>query len=172
MNSFQILDKEGKAISLKTLDEEAAAFWNKKVNSKHYANPIPDIVVPEDATDSEKIKASMHNAQNNSCNWFDTIGWNIANQRANHMNGWANVIGTMAAESLGECLLHLEDSKVRLVEFRPLIRYDKDGNEIPCQEIEPDAEMAIYMTLEYYKPFVALINHWASKGYQPKQIKE
>ena len=39
MNKFQILDKNGKAITMAELDKEASEFWGKEIDPKHYANP-------------------------------------------------------------------------------------------------------------------------------------
>lgn len=59
MNSFRILNAEGKAITMGELDKEAAAFWNKEVHPKNYANPFPDVIVSEDASFEEKMQAEM-----------------------------------------------------------------------------------------------------------------
>lgn len=42
MNAFQILDKEGNPVNMGELDKEAAAFWGKEVDPKHYAVPGPE----------------------------------------------------------------------------------------------------------------------------------
>lgn len=72
MNSFRILNTEGKAMTMGEL--------NKEVHPKNYANPFPDVIVSENASFKEKMQAEMANARNSSLNWYGIIGWNIANQ--------------------------------------------------------------------------------------------
>ena len=162
MAAFRILDKDGKALTMAELDKEAAEFWGKEVHPKHYANPFPDKVASEDAPLSEKIRIEHENALNNGSNWFDIIGWNIANQ-GNYTTGWRNVVRTMVAENLGECLVHLnKDKPIELAKFVG----DKELH------LESSWEIELYGTLNYYKPFVDLINHWSAKGYVPVKIEE
>lgn len=68
--SFQIHDKEGKAITLTKLDVEASEFWNKELNSRSYATP---------------------NDRLTSLSWFDSIGYNIHNPNVKYTSGWNNV---------------------------------------------------------------------------------
>ena len=139
MNSFRILNTEGKAMTMGEL--------NKEVHPKNYANPFPDVIVSENASFKEKMQAEMANARNSSLNWYGIIGWNIANQ-GDYTSGWQNVVHTMMAESLGNCLLNI--------------------NQL---HLEDSYEARIYATLNYFKPFVDLINHWMSKGYTPEKIE-
>ena len=162
MNAFKILDKNGKALTMGELDKEAAEFWGKEVHPKHYANPFPNKVASENATISEKIKIEHENARNNGSNWFDIIGWNIANQ-GNCTTGWQNVVHTMVVQSLGDCLVSLRrDKPIELAEF-------VGDTEI---HLGNSWEEELYSTLSYYKPFVDLINHWMAKGYIPVKVEE
>ena len=162
MNAFQILDKDGKALTMAKLDKEAAEFWSKEVHPKHYANPFPDKVADEGASISEKIQIENKNALNNASNWFDVIGWNIANQN-NYTTGWQNVVHTMVAENLGECLVSLnKDEPIKLAEFVG----DKEIH------LGDSWEIKLFHALNYYKPFVDLINHWSAKGYIPVKVEE
>ena len=162
MNKFQILNKDGKALTMAELDKEAAEFWGKEAHPKHYANPFPDKVASEDAPLSEKIRIEHENARNNGLNWFDIIGWNIANQ-GNYTTGWRNVVHTMVVENLGECLVNLnKDAPIELAEFVG----DKELH------LGDSWEIKLFCALNYYKPFVNLINHWAAKGYTPIKIEE
>lgn len=69
--SFQILDSNGEAFSMRDLDIEAATFWGKDVHPKHYATPHKDMVLG---------------------NWFDTIGHMIHSPEDKlYTRGWANV---------------------------------------------------------------------------------
>ena len=154
MNKFEILNKEAKALTMAELDKEAAEFWGKEVHPKHYANPFPEKKASEDAPISEKIRIKYENARNNACNWFDVIGWNIANQ-GTYTYGWHNVVHTMVTQSLGECLVSLrENEPIKIAEF-------VGDAEI---HLESSWEKALYSTLNYYKPFIDLINHWMAKG--------
>ena len=161
MNKFQILDKNGKALTMAELDKEAAEFWGKEVHPKHYANPFPDKKASEDAPLSEKIRIEHENARNNISNWFDVIGWNIANQ-GTYTYGWHNVVHTMVTENLGECLVSLrENEPIKIAEF-------VGDTEV---HLESSWEEALYSTLNYYKPFIDLINHWMAKGYMPVKVE-
>ena len=162
MNAFRILNANGEALTMGELDAEAAAFWGKEVDPKYYANPFPDKVADEGASLSEKIRIQSENARNNGSNWFDIIGWNIANQ-GNYTSGWQNVVHTMVTENLGECLVSLrKDEPIKLAEF-------VGDTEM---HLEDSWEMKLYPTLNYYKPFVDLINHWIAKGYIPVKVEE
>lgn len=162
MNSFQILNKDGKALTMGELDKEAAEFWGKEVHPKHYANPFPDKVASEGASFAEKMRIEHENARNNTCSWFYVIGWNIANQ-GTYTYGWQNVVHTMVTENLGECLVSLrENEPIKIAEF-------VGDTEI---HLESSWEEALYSTLNYYKPFIDLINHWMAKGYTPVMIEE
>lgn len=162
MNAFKILDKNGKALTMGKLDKEAAEFWGKEVHPKHYANPFPDKVADEGASLSEKIRIERNNALHDASNWFDVIGWNIANQ-GKYTFSWRNVAHTMLAENLGECLINLyEDEQIKIAEF-------VGGKEL---HLADSWEIKLFHALNYYKPFVDLINHWAAKGYVPVMIEE
>ena len=155
MNAFKILNAEGKELTMGELDKEAAEFWDKEVDPEHYANPYPK--VKEDS-----FSAINTNALNNSLNWFDIIGWNIANQ-GNYTTGWQNVARTMVTETLGECLVSLhKDKPIKFAEF-------VGDNEI---HLEESCEIKLYATFNYYQPFIDLINHWMAKGYVPVKVEE
>lgn len=157
MRKFQILNKEGVALTMSQLDSEAANFWGKEVHPKDYANPFP-MVLPKDDSIESHIEAETRNAYNTSSNWFDIIGWHIANQ-GNYTTGWNNVIDSMVTKSLGHAILN---DQFELPEF---IRVE-DELHLPEQ-----VEMQIYAVLNYFKPFVDLIKHWESKGYTPASIE-
>jgi len=70
-NCFQVLDKEGNAVTLKSLDEDACALWNCPYDSKYYASP-------------GEFKE----------NWYDSVGWNIANP-LKYYSGWEDVLAAM-----------------------------------------------------------------------------
>ena len=159
MKKFQITDANNNPIAITKLDKEAAKFWNKPVDEKCYANPFPEVTVKEDASLEAHIKAEMENARNSSLNWFEIIGWNIANQ-GNYTSGWNNVIHTMMAENLGKAILGKE---YQIPEFE-----DTDHNE--NLHLPVNIEVSIYSVFQHFKPFVALIKHWESKGYKPVSL--
>ena len=149
MNAFKILDKNGKALTMGELDKEAAEFWGKEVHPKHYANPFPDKKISKDTP------YNVHN-------WFDVIGLNIACQD-DYTSGWQNVVHTMVVQSLGDCLVSLRrDKPIELAEF-------VGDTEI---HLGNSWEEELYSTLNYYKPFVDLINHWMAKGYIPVKVEQ
>lgn len=159
MKKFQILNKDGIAISMSALDAEAAEFWGKKVDDKRYANPYPEIEVPEVASMEEYMKAVTENARHNSANWFDIIGWNIANQ-GHYTTGWNNVIHTMMVERLGEAILGSDYSIPDFVDS------DNNGN----LHLPDNIEVYINCVFNYYRPFVNLIRYWEKKGYKPVSL--
>lgn len=81
--SFQILNKEGEALTMNELDREAAAFWNKEVHTKHYASPPANT---EGMSEIDKIRSDI------TGNWFDVIGYQIHSpEDARYTSGWNNV---------------------------------------------------------------------------------
>ena len=69
----------------------------------------------------------------------------------------------MLAENLGECLINLyEDEQIIIAEF-------VGGREL---HLADSWEIKLFNALNYYKPFVDLINHWSAKGYVPVKIEE
>ena len=161
MNKFQILDKDANALTMAELDTEAAEFWGKEVHPTLYANTFPDKKISKDTPYSEAVRIERENAMNNVSNWFDVIGWNIANQ-GTYTYGWHNVVHTMVTEKLGECLVSLrENEPIKIAEF-------VGDTEI---HLESSWEEALYSTLNYYKPFIDLINHWMAKGYMPVKVE-
>ena len=121
MNAFKILDKDNNPIPINELDRQAAEFWDKELHPKQYASP------------------------EGKANWFDTLGWHIAQQNSSHFYG-RNTWNT-----------------IKLSMFIGL-SYD----------IVEHTNPAVYTQaqINYLKPYYDLIDHWASLGYQPKQIKE
>jgi hypothetical protein len=133
MNAFQILDKENTPISINKLDQEASKFWGVASHPKYYAEPFPEI---------------MHYG-----NWYDIIGWSIANQ-GNYTSGWNNVATTMFNSNLeGFVINHKNKEQVEILNNETL--YAK-----------------LQAIIKFYEPYIALINHWQSLGYTPKQIKD
>lgn len=125
MNAFQILDANNEPISLITLDELAAAYWNQIIDSKKYAQP-------------ENAKLG---------NWYDSIGWAIANQYRIFeygLNNWNAVKQYMFDCRTG-----------------PIITMSPEEAGVYCCEIMINC-----------KPYFDLIDHWKSLGYKPKQIKD
>lgn len=140
MKSFRIVDKEGNIVPINQLDTEAAEFWGRKVHPTRYSSPKP-----EGYDQMSELEQLQHDL---SANWFDMIGWNIANQ-GNHTTGWANVVYTMCVENLGRVFINKENSLQLILNAKTIAQLQ-------------------YLINEYYKPYLDLINNWAYKGYQPR----
>ena len=67
--SFQILDRNKKAVTLQKLDEIAAELWNVPLKEKEYAVPYPREAFPK-GFEGEMRYAML-------LNWYDVIGWAI-----------------------------------------------------------------------------------------------
>lgn len=143
MNKFQILNKDGVAIAIKELDKEAATFWNKEVDDKYYANPYPELT-------EDTIEATIQNADNISQNWFDTIGWQIANLEE-FTQGWSAVAEQMVQVYLCTGMLDANDRISFVSRELALFYFD--------------------MIVKKLQPYIDLINYWREKGYTPVQIK-
>lgn len=156
MSAFQIRDEFGHTITIKQLDEEAAAFWNKEVDSDSYAFPTkePNYV---GMTDKERRKAYTDYIRSQSCNWYDTIGYQIAYPSINWTSGWNNVKASLWIVQAADKYEYLFDTK--------LYRDDETGQTFTQMDI------SMQVTREFLKPYYDLIDHWVSKGYQPVQIK-
>lgn len=130
---FQILDKEGNAIPINTIDEMVCEYWKVPVKKDSYAMPLTRDKFPKD------IKGSMeyHMQQN----WYDKIGWLISQDK--HVT-WKSLKGDIIAcqkDLLAESL------------------YNDDIMDL------------IKILRELYKPWLDLINHFESLGYQPKSVE-
>ena len=68
--SFQIINKENKAIPIKELDAQAAKLWNKEVDPKWYASPC------KEPTPEMSIREKME-LEFKQTNWFDRLGFII-----------------------------------------------------------------------------------------------
>lgn len=162
--SFQILNKLGEPISIGELDKEAAAFWNKEVHSKQYADPSES--KKEGESEIDFLRRSM------TSNWFDVIGYTIHNQ-GNYTSGWRNIVHTMISDSLGTKFIGgKDDESIPVMKMRECIEVKEDGSQAKTLHLEDEIEEGIYYTMKYYQPYIELINHWHSKGYIPKQVKE
>lgn len=157
MKKFQILNQDGVALTMSQLDEEAAAFWGKEVYPKNYANPFP-VVQPKSDSLMDRIEAEQTNVRNSSLNWYDIVGYTIANQ-GNYTTGWNNVINSLISENLGRAII---GEQFELPEFIQI------GDEL---HLPRRIEMRINAVLNYFKPFINLIKHWESKGYTPISVE-
>jgi hypothetical protein len=80
---FQIRDKDGNAIAINKLDEEACAFWNIPVDKEAYAKA-----------------------------WFDMIGYKIHHPiDPNYTSGWGNVKHNMLLVTVGSLYKTVNDEK-------------------------------------------------------------
>jgi len=119
MNAFQILDKNNNPIPLSELDKQAAEFWDVELHPKQYAAP------------------------DGKCNWYDLLGWNIAQQDNSKFYGI---------------------DKWKTVKLSMFINMSYD-----LLDMENPADYTVAQ-INYIRPYYALIDYWESLGYQPKQI--
>jgi len=131
---FQILNKEGEALTMNALDKEAAEFWKQEVKPKDYAKPYP----------IEHFENEMDYYYQS--NWFDKIGWLIHNPETNNQCSWTNVKRDMILVFVHQYL-------------------DSTSS-------EEFAKVLDWVRSDKLKPYLDLIDHWASKGYEPKSIAE
>lgn len=71
MNSYQILNKDGKPIAINVLDAEVCALLNVDVQVKHYCR----LGKREDYPEGRKGDFQYFSR---TSNWHDTLGWLIA----------------------------------------------------------------------------------------------
>lgn len=69
--AFQILNREGVAITLNELDREVAEFWGVEVSDNYYASPVGYLI-----------------------DWKGTIGWTISEISKERIL-WSDVIGIL-----------------------------------------------------------------------------
>lgn len=157
MSAFQIHDKDGNAISIKDLDQEACEFWKVEKQEKWYASPKN---MKSDGTEEKSVMKQR-------INWYDFIGHNIARFDLKFTElRWDTVVEQMIASYLGrQFFKKQEDGSIKLQQFTT-----KDGGK--TFSMEEDLEITLYCLLDHYKDYVDLMNHWNSKGYKPVQIKE
>ena len=145
---FQISNKEGEALKLNVLDQEAATLWGVEIDPKYYASPFKKLVGPENYNElsEEEQKAWRNKRIENSrdrvtCNWFDNIGFIINKLRT---SDWEAVRAD-----------YLEPYLDRLKKY----------------EGKPDYEEAKEIFLGgHVKSMCDLIDTWKEKGYQPVYV--
>ena len=119
MAGFQIKNADNQELFINDLDKEAAEFWDKPLGDVYYASP----------------QFGM--------NWFDSIGWNIANPKVEYTRGWANI-----KESLF------------IVQVMGLTKEKEEDKRIE----------RLKSIFNYLQPYFDLIDHWESKGYIPIKV--
>lgn len=117
---FQIRSSDGRPVPFYELDKEAAELWGKPVSTEEYASPYTS-----------------------DTNWFDSIGWAIANP-INYTEGWEDV----------KCTLWTIQSKEL---FRYLYAFQAMNT-------------AIEAIKRYLRPYYNLIDLWESEGYTPHKM--
>lgn len=145
--SFQILNSNNEAISLGLLDQEAAAFWGKELKDRQYANPTPLFTNDANLQGIELTRAMARYEFSQWSNWFDMVGWNIHHPQTNYTTGWDNVKCSMWAVQAYSLYKHIFGDEEHL-------------------------KLHIEAAKAYLKPYFDLVDHWASKGYTPVQVKD
>ena len=88
---FQIKDKEGVALTLRSLDEEVALFWEVELEERMYAKPF--------------IKGGTQEGSRGP-NWFNMVGFhihlrnNVKDYSENKQVDWADVLGLLMGDWL------------------------------------------------------------------------
>lgn len=133
-NCFQVLDEKGNPVTLESLDKDACDLWDCPYHSKYYASP--DLAYE---------------------NWFDCIGWAIANPKNNtEVKDWLDVISK---------LLNIFDAE-------NLIVINTEENILVLRPTSEEEPRRVNGVIKYLSPYIDLINVWKYKGYIPKQIIE
>lgn len=143
MYGFQILNSNGVSISINELDKEACEFWGVKLHPKHYASP-----------------------ENERINWYDSIGWNIS---ITEKPTWRKVIKSLVYDSFFDGLV-VEDKESKQNHFAKFLVTGQNEEGENILHLQDDTEIQIYITMQVHQKYIDLINHWTSKGYQPKQM--
>lgn len=160
MAQFQILNKEGIAISLNDLDAEIAKFWNKEVDGELFANPMPEVKESKTVT---YMEACRENNLNNSLNWYDTIGWNITQLSDNNVS-WKAVAEALIRDLVMECVINTENDEITLASVE--ITKESTLEDITLKT-KDRSMVGIVTALELFKPHIELINYLKDQGYQP-----
>lgn len=84
------------------------------------------------------------------CNWVSIIGNAISNSDM-YAHGWAGVVEYLAARPLGRCFIDNNHPLQLYLDARTLDKVKK--------------------LMQFYKPYIELIHHFANMGLQPKQIE-
>lgn len=137
---FQIKDKEGNAIRINTLDEQAANFWGQQVDTKKYAVPTPEEACK---TRQDFIRQT---------NWFDMIGHMIHSPQTTqaYYDGWKEVKKNLI-------LLYMESAFL-----------SKETNQV--NDSDWVGGYFNHIVTEHLKPYLELIDYWDSLGYTPHQV--
>lgn len=162
MKGFQLI-KNGKPVTMKEADESAALFWNKEVDSKQYCNPYHKKQAPDNLSEQEKHRFDITEMQNEamSLSWFTLIGMAIAEQdEYAKLNSWENVIHTMCCKTMGESVM-TNDIKL------PNIKIVDDK-----VEYDDILIIRIVAVVDFFRPYVNLIEYWKRLGWEPKMMDE
>jgi len=84
-------------------------------------------------------------------NWFDIIGYSIHNP-ANYTSGWNNIALTLINIFIVDLMINCRN---------------KEKVEVTSVE---DATKRLVTVHTFTAPYIALINHWMSKGYTPHKV--
>jgi hypothetical protein len=145
MSAFRVNDANGEAVDMHILDKEAAEFWGKELKEKEYANPSPIFVNTQNLEGKELMMAELdHQFYRTASNWFDTIGYQIANPRVKVNYGkdphWDNVRNDLWITQMSGY-------------------YDIEDTDELCKKT--------IASKRYLQPYLNLIKHWEDKGYVP-----
>lgn len=83
-------------------------------------------------------------------NWVTIIGTAIS-QQGTYLHGWANVVDTMISSRIGRCFIDKNNACKLIYDARVIHEIQK--------------------LFDFYQPYLALIDYFAERGYQPRQIQ-
>ena len=155
---FKVLDAQGVAIPINTLDEEACELWGIEVHPKEYATPFKRKFTNPDNLEGRELALAELRFQIDAptLNWFDMIGSKIA---FNHSRA---VTWSMIREEIVESVI-----VYKLLEGSKLVDTEK-VDDVPV--LKEDISVAIACGIEFVRPFIELINLWESQGYSPVKL--
>lgn len=166
--AFRILDQNGEGIKINDLDKEAAEFWGKEVNDS-YMTPRKILPIPVDASEEDKTKLQRINlTRETSGNWFDVIGYQISDPILNrnyHGTDWKKVKANLCAAVFDSSYSVITPDMGDEDKFDELSKNDNEAKEFKT------LENRLMGNAYYLAPYLALIDHWDSKGYKPVKIE-
>ena len=107
--AFQILDKNGEAIPLNTLDKEVVELWDTDYDTKYYAVPKKRSYFPDG------IKGEFEYCK--QMNWFDSLGYAIHADRLSTWDGVREYFEALYVDMIKKYELSLKEIVPELVQL-------------------------------------------------------
>lgn len=163
MGSFQILDQNGQAMTIKRIDEEICNLLGRKIDNHNYCTTFTTLekwlelnseVLTEE--NSRKLKF-QHLSREMSYNWFDTIGYCIANEiQIGYEVNWANVARQLIKKNTDiSIFLEINEDKTEFL-------MNTDGSYL--------GNFIKYQFDIFLRNMIEIIEYFMKQGYSPKRI--